>query len=151
MMIYWMTFLLGILSAAACVPYVKREQKMRKEQAKRAIHMCLCRGRDMSGRQDLTCTEYILGRRSRFSDLNLSTFNDLTISRTHARMWLEDGSYWLQPFPSRENPTKPAKTSVNNYPLQLGEAVPLKHGDMICIGKQRFYMIDTEKMGGNKR
>jgi hypothetical protein len=72
-------------------------------------------------------SEVILGRPNPFLKPDLDLTPDLTVSRTHARLWLQDGVAWIEDLASSYG------TAVNGRKLTATQA--LRPGDIIRIGE----------------
>lgn len=78
--------------------------------------------------------ELIIGRGMR-TDLQI---NDRVVSKTHARIFLEDGYYYLDDTDSANG------TFLNGE--RIGEdAIEIVDGDMISIGKVQFIFVDRQE------
>lgn len=75
--------------------------------------------------------EVTIGRGMR-SDLPI---NDRVVSKNHARIFLEDGTYYLED-------TNSANGTFLNGEEILEEAIEVVDGDLISIGKVQFMFVD---------
>jgi serine/threonine-protein kinase len=83
----------------------------------------------------VTDAEAMIGRwdaeRGIFPEIDLDEEDpDAKVSRRHARIFYKDGRFWIEDLGSLNG------TFVNRGPrLGPGQAVPLRHGDEIIVGK----------------
>lgn len=76
--------------------------------------------------------DIIVGRHEGGVDVALDLRFDRLVSHRHARLWIEDGCYWIEDLGSRNG------TSVNGKLIQPRIAVPIEEGDEVTIGETRL-------------
>ena len=69
----------------------------------------------------------VVGRPNAKSDIGIDLSPDTTVSRVHAKIWLENESSWIEDLGSRYG------TTVNG--IRITARQPLQEGDLIGIGE----------------
>jgi len=97
--------------------------------------LVLLRGGRVGREFPVTEAEVMIGRwdaeHGIFPEIDLDEEDpEAKVSRRHARLFYRDGRFWIEDLGSLNG------TFVNRGPrLRPGQAVPLKHGDEIIVGK----------------
>ena len=77
-------------------------------------------------------TEVTVGRPNNQSTVDIDLSPDTTVSRVHAKLWLENGTCWIEDLGSRYG------TTVNDTAITGRH--PLTEGDQIRIGETMLRM-----------
>ena len=83
-------------------------------------------------------TEFVLGRPHENSQSVLDLSPDNKISRLHARVWKEDGLYWIEDRQSSRG------TLLNNIEIKEKGKQKLQVGDVICAGETMLQVESLE-------
>src|SRR5260370_8433283 len=83
-------------------------------------------------------TDFVLGRAHENSPLVLDLSPDKKISRLHARVWKEDGLYWIEDCQSSRG------TLLNNIEIKGQGKQKLQVNDMICAGETTLRVESLE-------
>ena len=78
----------------------------------------------------------VVGRPNDRTEVDIDLSPDTTVSREHAKLWLENGSCWIEDLNSRYG------TTINGTPIKKG-AHELAEGDEIRIGETTLRMSAT--------
>jgi len=82
--------------------------------------------------KSLSQTEVTVGRPNTQSTVDIDLSPDTTVSRVHAKLWLENGTCWIEDLGSRYG------TTVNDTAITGRH--PLTEGDQIRIGETMLRM-----------
>ena len=82
--------------------------------------------------KSLSQTEVTVGRPNNQSTVDIDLSPDTTVSRVHAKLWLENGTCWIEDLGSRYG------TTVNDTAITGRH--PLTEGDQIRIGETMLRM-----------
>ncbi|MEC8927739.1 MAG: FHA domain-containing protein [Verrucomicrobiota bacterium] len=77
--------------------------------------------------RSLTDSEVVVGRPNSQSQVHIDLSPDTTVSRVHAKIWMQDGTCWIQDMESKYG------TQVNGEKLE--GIRQLQVGDTIVIGE----------------
>lgn len=83
-------------------------------------------------------TDFVVGRAHENSPLVLDLSPDKKISRLHARVWKEDGLYWIEDCQSSRG------TLLNNIEIKGQGKQKLQVNDMICAGETTLRVESLE-------
>src|SRR5579871_5083767 len=83
---------------------------------------------------DRDVTQVIIGRPKPGVEVDLDLTPDDTVSRPHARVWADDGRWWIEDLRSSHG------TKVNSQEVRYGGKCPLKSGDVVEVGLTRLTM-----------
>ena len=151
MLSYTLTVLIGLLTLAIALVGLPVELELRRKRNCEILHTAftIYDRRDSLGREvqaELYCTDNLIGRRKRKCNICLDKLHDPSISRIHARLWLENGHFCIAPVPRGLLPNR------LNYPqvfvrdvLVPPQGMVVYHGDIIQLGNSRFYLKDTKE------
>ncbi len=78
----------------------------------------------------------VVGRPNDRTEVDIDLSPDTTVSREHAKLWLENGSCWIEDLNSRYG------TTINGTAIKKG-AHELAEGDEIRIGETTLRMSAT--------
>jgi adenylate cyclase len=85
-------------------------------------------------------TEILIGRPDKGKRIDLDLTPDLGVSRVHARIWAEEGQYWIEDLGSKYG------TKLNGEEIQEKGRQPLQSGDAVQIGVTKLQVtIKTER------
>jgi adenylate cyclase len=87
--------------------------------------------RDLRPKEQVFGDSIVIGRHEAGADVDLDLRFDQGVSHLHARIWLEEGRYWIEDLGSRNG------TTVNGTPIQPKSAQAIEPGDEIAIGETR--------------
>ena len=82
--------------------------------------------------KSLSQTEVTVGRPNNQSTVDIDLSPDTTVSRVHAKLWLENGTCWIEDLGSRYGTTVNDKAITGRHPLT--------EGDQIRIGETMLRM-----------
>jgi adenylate cyclase len=98
----------------------------------------ICSYRGMQRACEMAQTEFVLGRHHENSQSVLDLSPDNKISRLHARVWKEDGFYWIEDRQSSRG------TLLNNIEIKEKGRQKLQVGDTICAGETMLQVESLE-------
>ena len=98
----------------------------------------ICSYRGMQTACEVPETEFVLGRPHENSQSVLDLSPDNKISRLHARVWKEDGLYWIEDRQSSRG------TLLNNIEIKEKGKQKLQVGDVICAGETMLQVESLE-------
>jgi len=81
---------------------------------------------------DRDASQVIVGRPKPGVEVDLDLTPDDTVSRPHARLWMEDGSWWIEDLRSSHG------TKVNDREIRYSGKTALRAGDVVDIGVTRL-------------
>ncbi len=82
--------------------------------------------------KSISQTEVTVGRPNNQTTVDIDLSPDTTVSRVHAKLWLENGTCWIEDLGSRYG------TTVNDTAITGRH--PLTEGDQIRIGETMLRM-----------
>ena len=82
--------------------------------------------------KSLAQSEVVVGRPNSQASVDIDLSPDTTVSRVHAKLWLENGTCWIEDLGSRYG------TTVNDTAITGRH--PLTEGDQIRIGETMLRM-----------
>lgn len=151
MLTYIFTVLIGLLSLTAAVIGLSEELELRRKRNCEILHTAftIYGRRDASGREvqaSLYCTDNLIGRRKRKCNICLDRLKDPTISRIHARLWLDHGQFCIAPVPRGLIPSRVTYPEIHvNGVLVPPQGMIIYTGDVIRMGNSEFYLKDTKE------
>lgn len=151
MLSYTFTVLIGLLALAAAVICLPEEMELRRKRNCEILHTAftIYGRRDANGREvqaNLYCTDNLIGRRKRKCNICLDKLRDPTISRIHARLWLEHGNFCIAPVPRGLPPFRVTYPEILvNGALVPPQGMIVYTGDVIRMGNSEFYLKDTKE------
>src|SRR5271157_2762485 len=81
---------------------------------------------------DRDATQVLIGRPKPGVEVDLDLSPDDTVSRPHARVWMQDGRWWIEDLRSSHG------TKVNDQEIRYAGQCPLQAGDVVEIGLTRL-------------
>src|SRR5580658_8301129 len=81
---------------------------------------------------DREATQIVIGRPKPGVEVDLDLSPDDTVSRPHARLWMEEGRWWIEDLRSSHG------TKVNEQEIRYSGKCPLQVHDVVEIGVTRL-------------
>ena len=151
MLPYVLTVLSGLLALVSAAFCLSMERNLRRDRNRRIIHTAFTMygRRNKDGQEvqaDLYCTDNLIGRRKRKCNICLADLKDSSISRVHARLWIDNGTFCIAPVARYSFPAKVTYSEVylNGTPVPR-EGMIVYIGDVIRMGNSEFYLKDTKE------
>ena len=98
----------------------------------------ICSLRDTQRVREVAEPDFVIGRAHENSPSLLDLSPDMKISRLHARVWKEDGLYWIEDLQSSRG------TLLNNIEIKGQGKQKLEVGDIICAGESTLRVQSLE-------
>jgi adenylate cyclase len=98
----------------------------------------ICSHRDTQRVREVAEPDFVIGRAHENSPSLLDLSPDKKISRLHARVWKEDGLYWIEDLQSS------CGTLLNNIEIKGQGKQKLEVGDVICAGESTLRVQSLE-------
>src|SRR5690349_10711601 len=100
---------------------------------------CSYRGKQVV--KEIKGQSVLIGRPSNTAQPDLDLSLDINVSRQHARLWVEDGAYWIEDLGSKFG------TRLNNEEIKGKGKLPLPPGAILLVGDTTLRLeIPTEPL-----
>lgn len=97
--------------------------------------------RDAETTLEIAGNDFFIGRAHENSPLLLDLSADKSVSRLHARIWKENGAYWIEDRQSAHG------TLLNNVQIKGIGKKPIQEGDLIVVGETTLCLESLEWRG----